>query len=113
MVNANIAIINELKSFLEEISMESSKRQEYTFKGSDFSRQRVLTFERIVGLLINMPKRSLSIEIREFLKSISVEDNISKSAFSQQRSKLKPLFFQVWNQLLVDLKSASSQLASF
>ena len=102
MVDANVVIINELKAFLEEISMDSSKRQVYTFKGSDFSRERVLTFERIVGILLNMPKRSLSIEVREFLDSIMVEETVTKSAFSQQRSKLNPLFFQTWNGVLVE-----------
>lgn len=103
MVDANIAIINELKSFSKEINEDPVKRQEYTFKESDFSRQRILTLERIVGILINMPKRTLSTEIREFFQNISVDDMATKAAFSQQRSKLKPSFFQAWNQLLVEL----------
>ena len=39
MVDANVIIINELKAFLREISMDSSKRQVYTFKESNFSRE--------------------------------------------------------------------------
>jgi len=103
MVEANIAIIKELKEFLKEISMNITKRKEFIFNEKAFSRDRVLTIERIVGLLINMPKRSLSIEIREFLDSITLGEISSKSAFSQQRSKLKPLFFQRWNELLIKL----------
>jgi hypothetical protein len=50
-----------------------------------------------------MPKRSLSIEIQEFFDSLGKESGrATKGAFSLQRSKLKPLFFEVWNKWLVD-----------
>ena len=64
---------------------------------------------RLVGLIINMPKRSLSIEIQEFFDSL--EKGLStgpcleastKGAFSLQRTKLQALFFEVWNKWLVD-----------
>lgn len=103
MVKANVVIIDGLKKFLLEISEEKEKRKAFLFNERDFSRERILTFERTVGFLINMPKRSLSIEVREFLKELSVEETSTKSAFSQQRSKLKPSFFQEWNRLLVSL----------
>jgi hypothetical protein len=103
MVEANIVIIEKLKAFLEEISSNEEKRKLYTFKPGDFSRQRVFNFKCVAVFLINLPKRSLSIEVREFFEGLSVRINCTKSAISQQRGKLKPLFFQKWNDLLIDL----------
>ena len=63
---------------------------------------------RLVGLIINMPKRSLSIEIREFFDSLEkglstglCEEASTKGAFSLQRTKLQAFFFEVWNKWLV------------
>ncbi len=103
MVSANVKIIEELKCFLEIVSHDPCIRKLVTVKESDFSRQRKLTLERIVGIIINMPKRSLSIEIQEFFDSLEKDlGSAAKGAFSLQRGKLKPLFFEIWNKWLVD-----------
>jgi len=52
-----------------------------------------------VLLLLNLPKRSLSIEISSFFSCIK-QACCSKAAFCMQRAKLKPAFFQQWNRLL-------------
>jgi hypothetical protein len=103
MVEANVKIIEELKSFLTMVSSDSEIRRLVTNGENDFSRQRKLTFERVVGIIINMPKRSLSIEIQEFFDSLGNGlEGCTKGAFSLQRVKLNPLFFKVWNKWLVD-----------
>lgn len=62
-----------------------------------------MPMEKLVALLINLPKRSLSIEIQEFFDSIGKPElSCTKGAFCLQRVKLKALFFQIWNQWLVD-----------
>jgi hypothetical protein len=44
-------------------------RKLVTQSGTDFSRKRKLTPERIIGFIINMPKRSLSVlSYRNFLR---------------------------------------------
>lgn len=74
-----------------------------TRSDTDFSRDRKLPLNTLVGLIINMPKRSLSIEIQEFFDSLGKGlQSSTKGAFSLQRAKLRPLFFQVWNKWLVD-----------
>ena len=70
MVEANLKIIEELKYFLDTVSKESEVRKLVTQSESDFSRDRKLPMCRLVGLIINMPKRSLSIEIQEFFDSL-------------------------------------------
>lgn len=102
MVEANLSIIEELKIFLEIVSYDPEIRELVTQKGSDFSRERKLTLERVAGIIINMPKRSLSIELQEFFNTIGMMEGCTKGAFSLQRGKLNPLFFQVWNKWLVD-----------
>ncbi len=103
MVEANLYIIEELKAFLNSVCQESTLRNLFTEKPSDFSRNRKLTMSRIIALIINMPKRSLSIELREFFNSLEQQNqDVTKGAFSLQRSKLLPEFFQYWNKLLVE-----------
>ncbi len=102
MVGANVRIIEELKYFLEVVSKDPSLRELVTETEKDFTRDRKLPMERIVGLIINMPKRSLSIEIQEFFESLEKDFvHCTKGAFCSQRSKLKALFFEAWNQWLV------------
>lgn len=102
MVEANVRIIEELKYFLEIVSKDSELRKFVTQSEKDFTRNRKLTLERIVGLIINMPKRSLSIEIQEFFDSLEKDlESSTKGAFSLQRTKLQALFFEAWNKCLV------------
>ena len=56
MVEANVRIIEELKYFLEAVSKDSSLRKLVTETEKDFTRARKLPMERIVRLIINMPK---------------------------------------------------------
>ncbi len=103
MVEANLKIIEELNFFLDIVSEDADIRKLVTQSEGDFSRDRKLPMERIVGIIINMPKRSLSIEIQEFFDSLGKGlESSTKSAFSLQRTKLQPLFFQEWNKWLVD-----------
>jgi hypothetical protein len=103
MVEANIKIIEELRLFLEVVSKEASLRELIADAKTSFTRDRKLTFERLVGIIINMPKRSLSIEIQEFFDGLGkVPGGCTKGAFSLQRGKLNPIFFGVWNKWLVD-----------
>lgn len=103
MVEANVKIIEELKYFLDTISSDCRVRELVTQSGKDFSRDRKLPLNRIVSIIINMPKRSLSIEIQEFFDDLGKGlESATKGAFSLQRAKLQPLFFQVWNHWLAE-----------
>ena len=101
MVEANLKIINELKLVLEEVSNNVELKSLFVDNPESFSRNRKLTLEKIVGIIINMPKRSLSIEINDFFNLLNDSKPATKGAFSLQRGKLLPVFFQVWNAWLV------------
>jgi len=98
MHESNIRIIEELKSFLKKASMNKLK---YCTKSGDFTRNRKLNFERVVGLLINVPRKSLSLELNELFDGLNLGAcYCTKSAFSQARYKLKHCFFKDWNREL-------------
>jgi len=102
MASANIAIINEIKKFSEEIAENPQKREEYVFSSKDFCRKRLLCFKTIILLITNTLKRSLSIEINDFFEYFSKGTTCSKQAFSKRRRKLKPEFFYYWNEKLTE-----------
>src|SRR3954454_16139432 len=105
MLEAHIKIIEALQSFLYTVVKEPDIRALFTTAPADFSRERKLPLDKLVGLLINLPKRSHSIELQAFFESLAQpqpDAACTKSAFSLQRTKLKPLFFKLWNQWLVE-----------
>ena len=102
MVSANLKIIEELKLFLNMVIEDPDIKFLFTRNSSDFTRNRKLPLEKIIGMLINLPKRSLSIELQSFFENLEQSDiSCTKAAFSLQRTKLKPLFLKFWNDLLV------------
>jgi hypothetical protein len=102
MVHTNVKIIEELKSFLNVVIEDPETKALFTTNPADFSRDRKLPLRKIIGMLINLPKRSLSIELQSFFESLEQSDFCcTKGAFSLQRTKLKPIFFKVWNDFLV------------
>jgi len=74
MVNTNVKIIEALKSFLNIIIEDPEMRRLFSTKPTDFTRHRKLPLMKIIGMLINLPKRSLSIELQSFFESLEKSD---------------------------------------
>ncbi|MDR2843292.1 MAG: hypothetical protein LBV57_01435 [Candidatus Symbiothrix sp.] len=53
-------------------------------------------------LILNILKRSLSVELQHFFDYFSQGMTCTKQAFSAQRAKLQPTFFHDWNTVLVE-----------
>ena len=98
MIDANIKIIEDLKSFLKL----SKEKRLFTKDEKAFTKDRKLPYDRTVAVIINMLKRSLSIEIDEFFDVLNSGTCCSKSAFVQQRLKLLHDFFKMWNVVQVE-----------
>lgn len=95
MVEVNIKIIEELKEVFNIVNTESEIKKKFTESETDFTRDRKLTFNRTVFLIVNMLKRSLAIEIQEFFeKGIDSPINCTKAALTIQRKKIKTFFFR-------------------
>lgn len=75
----------------------------YRQKPTDFVRERVLSFSKVVVGLINLMNRSIAVELTKLLGHLHgmVAPLCSKQAFSQQRQKLKPEAFAALNQQLI------------
>lgn len=102
MRKPNLTIIENLRRFI----VESSKSEKYIRSKQDFTRERKLTFNRVVTFIINLAKKSLSIELEFFFARINKNEgteteSCSKSAFSQARKKLKPEIFEDLNKELL------------
>ena len=100
MDTANKRIIADMKNFLMQISSHRDLWLSCVISDKVFSRNRSLPFSTLVLLILNLPKRSLSIELKSFFAHIN-RKSCGKSAFCMQRAKLKPFFFRLWNSVLI------------
>ncbi len=91
-------IIERIKSKLISATfMEKNKAS-----SKDFTRKRKLPFVSLVCFMLSGIKRSIQKELTDFIKEHTLHRNMSKSAFCQQRVKLKPEAFVELNQELTD-----------
>jgi hypothetical protein len=70
----------------------------------DFTRERKLGFLNVMTMTMNMMKKTLQIEIDDFLKRFNqnhTNEKCSKQAFSQARQKLKPVAFRILNDTAI------------
>ena len=68
----------------------------------DFTRQRKLPFVPLVLFMVNLVKQTIQKELTRFIKMFGDRSsNITKSAFSQSRMKLKPEAFIELNDCLI------------
>ena len=90
-------IVIKIKKLLRsEIFMKKNKASE-----KDFTRERKMPFVPLIVFMINLVKQTLQKELTHFINIISKKDkNITKSAFSQSRMKLKHTAFIELNNLL-------------
>lgn len=99
-MTTNIQILNTLKQYIEKVKEEKLFMKNKNHFTVDDSK---LNFNRLVSLILNLPKKSLSIELVEFFNSIGkTELTCTKSAFTQQRSKLDYNFFASLSSKLVE-----------
>ncbi len=100
MFDVNLKLICELKEFVSLISSDIDLLNHFRCSSTDFIRSRKLPFDKLVLLIAKLCKKTLSVEIEGFFSQSGESDCCSVSAFVQQRSKLKPLFFACWNKFL-------------
>ena len=100
MTNTNIIILNTVRKYIQKIKEEKVFMKNKNHFTVDDSK---LNFHRLVSLILNLPKRSLTIELEDFFNSIGKgELTCTKSAFTQQGSKLDYNFFASLSSQLVE-----------
>jgi hypothetical protein len=100
MLRSNLKIIRELKDFLCLITQNPELVSIFSTVPNGFTRKRKLYFDRLVLLIAKLCKKTLDVEIESFFDDMQLQVHCSVSAFSQQRVKLSPMFYTVWNSLL-------------
>ena len=100
MFDVNVKIIAELKNFIRIVAAQKEVLRKFCVADADFTRNRKLPFEKLALLIAKLNKKTLSIELEKFFEEAGITMSCSVSAFSQQRSKLAPLFFRCWNMVL-------------
>jgi DNA-binding transcriptional regulator YiaG len=78
----------------------------------DFTRERVLTFERITIFIINFVKKSLQLELYKFADFLHIP-SCTKQAFSKARKKLDPKAFQLLNANLLQEFYSDNEIKTF
>lgn len=100
MTDTNLAIIHALREFIDGVHEKKwfiENKNHFTVDDSK------LNFQRLVSLILNLPKKSISLEIEEFFQVIGKPElSCTKSAFTQQRSKLSFQFFSALNAKLLE-----------
>jgi hypothetical protein len=100
MHEANLKIIARLKRFVTAISSHKELLQRFSVSDQHFVRDRKLPFSKLALFIAKLCKKSLSIELEKFFEETGDPMPCSVSAFAQQRVKLKPHFFNCWNNVL-------------
>ena len=104
VIALNLGLFEKMKLFLDNILEDSVLREELTGSSKNFTRDSKLNLPYLAGLILNLLKRSLGVELQESFGIIhNGRVSCTKSAFSQQRTKLLPAFFDGWNKVLVDI----------
>ena len=83
--------VNNIKNKIySEIFLKSNRKS-----AKDFTRERKLTFPKLILFMLNSIKKSLQKELTEFSLLLGNErvKNITSSAFCQSRMKLNPSAF--------------------
>ncbi len=88
---SNLSLINSFKKLLYSDELKIKFRA----TPSAFTRTRKLPFERVVLFMISMVKKSLQLELCNFIKTLNLKNLkfISNSAYTQARMKIKPELF--------------------
>lgn len=97
----NEGILHKIAEKISSIDFKTQVKE----RAQDFSRSRKVDFEHLMYMLLNLMKRSLQIELDEFVAChLSNGDGIgtyTKQSFSEARQKIKPEAFNVLNETLI------------
>jgi len=98
MISPKVNIIEDLRKFLNE---SVANKERYTTHKNAFTKPKKLSFMLTVLFLLNLPRKSLGVEIEDFFQLLDMEEmTCTKSAISQARYKVKPILFIAWNRAL-------------
>lgn len=99
MLKTNIEILEKLHEFIYQAE---GAKEKYVTKKNAFTKPRKLGFLMVVLFILQLPKRSLGVELEDFFDQLAPDKlTCTKSAFSQARYNLKWELFRDWNDCLI------------
>lgn len=112
MLKTNLWIITDIIEYLSEL--EKSKK--FFTKPTDFTRNYTFTFMTVFGIIINLARKSLALEIDQSLLKINsllgLKEVGTKGGFSKARKKIKKdLFISVNDRLVNNFYSSIRRLS--
>jgi hypothetical protein len=101
MFEVNVKTISELKAFLIGCASQSKLLERMRNSDQAFTRNRKLSFCRLVLFICKLSKKTLSVELDQFFThDLQEPETCSVTAFCRQRKKLSHWFFCFWNDVL-------------
>ncbi len=95
--------VEEITQKIKERIEQREFMERHMTSEKHFTRKRKLPFASLVLFMLNLIKSTLQKELTQFIQKFSTKhDNITKSAFSQSRLKLKPEAFIELNDVLIE-----------
>jgi hypothetical protein len=93
----------EIIATLRATLQEAQTVARYRVRAQDWSRQRTLTFLRVVTLRLTGHKHALQNALNRFFRALGLGAEVpTASAYSQARQKVEPALFQHLNQLVIE-----------
>ena len=91
MQKSNLTIIKHIKKILYSKKL----KENFRFSSKDFTRKRKIPFDRVLLFMISMVKKSLQLELCNFIQSLNLKSikHVTNSAYNQARMKIKPEIF--------------------
>ena len=96
MVDANISILEDFTAAIRFVCADTGLKQSFLTSPAAFTRERKLNFSSVSFLILNMLKKSLNIELQNVFEQHTEAGLVpcTKSAFCQQRQKIKSNWFK-------------------
>lgn len=95
--------MNQVSHILEKMRVTLLSQEfchQFRMNSTDFIRNRILPFHAIFCFILNLPKKSIAVELLKF-SSFLPKDAVSCAAITKARSKLSPKAFIGLNRVLV------------
>jgi Transposase DDE domain len=100
MQKTNLTILKRTKQLIYSKKL----REKFRVSSKHFTRKRKMPFDRVLLFMMSMVKKSLQLELINFVQSLNLKsiNHVSNSAYNQARMKIKPDVFQYLMQSVND-----------
>jgi len=94
-INKNLYFSKKTVILIKKIITSEDLKERFRKTDKDFTRNRILTYDKMLILLLQKWVKSLQLRLNEF--GIKLDTILSNSAFTQARNKLNPEVFDYLN----------------